>query len=118
MTLGDKNLKLLLMGVLGTVLLVLGTYWMKGKKSSTADNIFYEKYIESINTKVEELSRRNTVLLMSIDSVNTAITKVDSELTAINTNITQIKQNSENEINTVNSFSVTDLQQFFTDRYK
>lgn len=118
MTDSTKILRVLTLGVLGTMLLILGTYWMKVKESSTTDNIFYEKYMESIDTKVEEMSRYNIALLIHIDSVNTAIVKVDSNIAAINTTVAQIKQKSENEINIVNSFSVSDLQQFFTDRYK
>ena len=52
-----------------------------------------------------------------MDSVNTHVTEITNEINYIDNNISVIKQKTNEKINIVDTYTASELEQFFTDRY-
>ncbi|QQO91763.1 hypothetical protein immuto35A_83 [Flavobacterium phage vB_FspM_immuto_3-5A] len=77
----------------------------------------YEDKIESLQVKVDSASVINKMLDNKMDSVNTHVTEITNEINHIDNNISVIKQKTNEKINIVDTYTASELEQFFTDRY-
>ena len=77
----------------------------------------YEDKIESLQVKVDSASVINKMLDNKMDSVNTHVTEITNEINHIDNNISVIKQKTNDKINIVDTYTASELEQFFTDRY-
>ena len=77
----------------------------------------YEDKIESLQVKVDSASVINKMLDNKMDSVNTHVTEITNEINHIDNNISVIKQKTNEKVNSVDTYTASELEQFFTDRY-
>jgi len=77
----------------------------------------YEDKIESLQVKIDSASVINKMLDNKMDSVNTHVTEITNEINHIDNNISVIKQKTNEKINIVDTYTASELEQFFTDRY-
>jgi peptidoglycan hydrolase CwlO-like protein len=77
----------------------------------------YESKIENLQTKVDSVNTLNKELDMKINSLHTQIEIIDSDISNVQTNIRTIKNKTNEKINSVDQFTFTELEQFFTARY-
>ena len=77
----------------------------------------YEDKIESLQVKVDSAAVINQLLDNKMDSVNTHVTEITNEINHIDNNISVIKQQTNEKVNIVDTYTATELEQFFTDRY-
>lgn len=77
----------------------------------------YESKIENLQTKVDSVNILNKELDMKINSLHTQIEIIDSDISNVQNNISVIKTKTNEKINSVDQFTFTELEQFFTARY-
>ena len=96
------------------VLVVMNILSTKGLKTDIKS---YKDQIESLQSKIDSTQTLNQLIGNKIDSVQSNVTEITSEIVNIDNNITTIKQKTNEKINSVDSFTTNELEQFFTDRY-
>jgi len=77
----------------------------------------YKDKIENLQVKIDSVSSQNKILDGKIGSINTHIEGITDEINHIDNNILVIKQNTNEKINIVDTFTANELEQFFTNRY-
>ena len=77
----------------------------------------YEKKIESIQVEIDSTKMINNGIDKKIDSIKTNVVNITKEINDIDKNITIIKKQTDEKVNSVDTFSVGELEQFFTNRY-
>ena len=77
----------------------------------------YEKKIELIQTKVDSAKAVNEGIDVKIDSVKGNVVKITKEIHHIDNNITIIKKQTDEKVNSVDTLTANELEQFFTNRY-
>lgn len=77
----------------------------------------YKNQIEAIQTKIDSTQTVNDNINTKIDSVKQNVVSITNQIDKINNNITIIKKQTDEKINTVDKFSNTELEFFFTNRY-
>lgn len=77
----------------------------------------YKAKIESIQTKVDSAQVVNKQIDTKIDSVKENVISITKEIHHIDNNITIVKKQTDDKINTVDKFSNAELEFFFTNRY-
>jgi peptidoglycan hydrolase CwlO-like protein len=78
----------------------------------------YNQKIDSIQHEIDSVAIENKKLDDHITNVNNEISKVEGEVTNVTKNITIIKNQTHEKIDSVNNYNFSDLEKFFTDRYK
>ena len=77
----------------------------------------YEKRIDSIQTKIDSAQVINKQIDIKVDSVKGNVVAITKEIHHIDNNITIVKKQTDEKINTVDKFSNAELEFFFTNRY-
>ena len=77
---------------------------------------FYER-IDSLQTKIDSAYMVNRVLDEKIAKVDSNIQTINNQISIVDNNINIIKSNTNEMVNDVDTFTVSQLEQFFTDRY-
>jgi chromosome segregation ATPase len=77
----------------------------------------YKEKIEALQTKVDSAQAVNEKIDVKIDSVKDNVVNITKEIHHIDNNISIIKQQTDEKINSVDSFTANELEQFFTNRY-
>ena len=77
----------------------------------------YEDKIENLQTKVDSVNTLNKELDMKINSLHTQMEIIDSDISNVQTNIRTIKNKTNEKVNSVDQYTFTELEQFFTARY-
>ena len=102
--------------VLGIIVLLL--IWnMFNTNSIKTDIKGYKDKIELLQTKVDSAKLVNTKIDTKIDSVKEKVISITNEINHIDKNISIIKQQTDEKINAADTFTASDIEQFFTDRY-
>ena len=99
------------------IIALLCLYNIFNTNSIKTDIKGYEDKIESLQVKVDSASVINKMLDNKMDSVNTHVTEITNEINHIDNNISVIKQRTNEKINIVDTYTASELEQFFTDRY-
>jgi peptidoglycan hydrolase CwlO-like protein len=108
----NQNISFLLL-----VLICLLGYSIYSTKQLKTDIEMYNQKIDSIQYNIDSVVIANKNLDIKIDSISSEIGLLDTDITSVNTNIKNIKVNTNEKVNSVNKFSFSDLNKFFTDRY-
>lgn len=103
--------------ILLTIIVVLLGYSIFTTNSIKTNVKDYKDKIENLQVKVDSASVINKVLDTKMDSVGTHITEITNEINHIDNNISVIKQKTNEKINITSTYSASELEQFFTDRY-
>ena len=77
----------------------------------------YRQEIAALDAKIDSLHSENEHLTTTIDSLNTEITALDQEIDAQDDEIERIKEEADEEVTAVDTFTPSQLTDFFTDRY-
>jgi prefoldin subunit 5 len=109
----NQNISFLLL-----VLICLLGYNIFSTKQLKTDIEMYNQKIDSIQHNIDSVVIVNRNLDIKIDSISSEIGLLDTDITSVNTNIKNIKVNTNEKVNSVNKFNFSDLNKFFTDRYE
>ena len=77
----------------------------------------YNNKIKVLESKVDSLHSVNSGLGCKIDTLNQQVNKLDLQIGLRNSRISNLKYRINEKVNTVDSFSNSELEKFFTDRY-
>jgi len=100
------------------VLICLLGYNIYSTKQLKTDIEMYNQKIDSIQHNIDSVVIVNKNLDIKIDSISSEIGLLDTDITSVNKNITNIRVNTNEKVNSVNKFNFSDLNKFFTDRYE
>jgi peptidoglycan hydrolase CwlO-like protein len=78
----------------------------------------YNAKIDSIQTEIDSIQDVNTALTQQILTIDKEIDNIDGDINNVSKNITIIKTQTHEKIDSVNNYNFSDLEKFFTDRYK
>jgi peptidoglycan hydrolase CwlO-like protein len=78
----------------------------------------YNAKIDSIQNEIDSLQDVNTALTQQILTIDKEIDNIDGDINSVTKNITIIKKQTDEKIDSVNNYNFSDLEKFFTDRYK
>ena len=82
------------------------------------DVIGYKEKIESIQRDIDSIRKENDKLNKQILMIDNNINKVDGQIIDVTKNINILKKQTNEKIDSVNNFNFSDLEKFFSDRYK
>jgi len=77
----------------------------------------YNAKIESIQTEIDSLQEINMALTQEILAIDKEIDNIDGDINSVTKNITIIKKQTDEKIDSVNNYTFSDFEKFFTDRY-
>lgn len=100
---------------------ILGGFvaWMVwGQPKIDVDIEAYQLKIELLEKKVDSLHTKNNFLEKESDSLLGKITFYTNRINKLNDRINVIRIETKRKIDAVNNYSSSELQQFFTDRYR
>jgi predicted ribosome quality control (RQC) complex YloA/Tae2 family protein len=98
------------------IALASGFYYLTFYKDLEYIDI-YRQEIDALDAKIDSLHSENDHLTITIDSLNTEITALDQEIDAQDDEIEKIREKADEEITAVDTFTPSQLTDFFTDRY-
>jgi peptidoglycan hydrolase CwlO-like protein len=102
--------------VLGIIILLL--IWnMFNTNSIKTDIKGYKDKIELLQTKVDSAKLVNSKIDSKIDSIQGNVLNITNEVNNIDKNILIIKKQTDEKIKVIDTFTASDIEQFFTDRY-
>jgi peptidoglycan hydrolase CwlO-like protein len=102
--------------VLGIIVLLL--IWnMFNTNSIKTDIKGYKDKIELLQTKVDSAKLVNSEIDSKIDSIQGNVLNITNEVNNIDKNILIIKKQTDEKIKVIDTFTASDIEQFFTDRY-
>jgi chromosome segregation ATPase len=110
-------MKLTKQDIVLVIIALLCLYNIFNTNSIKTDVKGYEDKIEALQTKVDSAQAVNEKIDVKIDSVKDNVVNITKEIHHIDNNISIIKQQTDEKINTINTYSASELEQFFTDRY-
>jgi len=99
------------------IIALLCLYNIFNTNSIKTDVKSYKEKIEALQTKVDSAQAVNEKIDVKIDSVKDNVVNITKEIHHIDNNISIIKQQTDEKINSVDSFTANELEQFFTNRY-
>jgi predicted RNase H-like nuclease (RuvC/YqgF family) len=77
----------------------------------------YKEKIEALQIKVDSAQAVNEKIDIKIDSVKDNVVNITKEIHHIDNNISIIKQQTNEKVNSVDTLTANELEQFFTNRY-
>ena len=77
----------------------------------------YKAQIEHLQTSIDSTKLVNNKLQFKIDSVKSKVSEINLDITKIDRNLVIIKNQTNEKISNVDTFTASDLKQFFTERY-
>ena len=108
----DKKIYILLAVVIG--LMLFNLYTMTQVRT---DIDSYNEKIDIIGKEIDSVQELNKELDERMSSLHTEIELIDGDITRVQNNITTIKENTDEKINSVDAFTFSELQKFFANRY-
>ena len=77
----------------------------------------YQKQIEALDAKIDSLHQDNDQLQVRIDYMYEQAIGYEKTIKLLTDDLNNVRKSTNEKINSVNSFSNSELQSFFTDRY-
>lgn len=77
----------------------------------------YQKKIEALDAKIDSLHQDNDHLQGRIELMYEKAVGYENVIKALTDDLNNVRKGTNEKINSVNSFSNSELQSFFTDRY-
>jgi predicted nucleic acid-binding Zn-ribbon protein len=77
---------------------------------------FNEK-IDNIGKEIDSIQELNTLLDDRIKSLHSELELIDGDIDRVQNNIYSIRRNTDEQVNSVDAFTISELQEFFTKRY-
>lgn len=104
--------------ILLVIIVCLAGYSIFQMKGLQTDIGSYNSKIESIQTEIDSIQTINQQITEEIKQIDSEIDNIDNDINNVTKNITIIKKQTNEKIDSVNNFNFSDLEKFFTDRYK
>ena len=99
------------------IIALLCLYNIFNTNSIKTDVKGYKEKIEALQTKVDSAQAVNEKIDVKIDSVKDNVVNITKEIHHIDNNISIIKQQTNEKVNIVDTYTASELEQFFTNRY-
>ena len=109
---GDNKQNILLI-----IVIILAGWNIFTSNGIKTDVKSYKEKIESLQTEIDSTNEVNKNINIKIDSVKKNVINISKDIHHIDNNITIIKKQTNEKINSVDTLTVNELEQFFTDRY-
>lgn len=100
---------------------ILGMFvaWMIfGQEPITVDVKGYETKISDLEKIVDSTYNLNTELITKIDQMTITLQESDAKIKQLNGRIWNIKKETDEKLNAINSYTDDELTSFFTERYR
>jgi len=100
---------------------ILGGFiaWMIfGQEKIEVDVKGYEVKISNLEKVVDSTYNMNNALTARIEEMTISLQKSDAKIKQLNGRIWTIKKQTDEKLNTINTYSDDELISFFTDRYR
>lgn len=110
-------MKLTKQDIVLVIIALLCLYNIFNTNSIKTDVNGYKDKIEALQTKVDSAQAVNEKIDIKIDSVKDNVVNITKEIHHIDNNISIIKQQTNEKVNIVDTYTASELEQFFTDRY-
>lgn len=104
--------------ILLIIVIILAGYSIFQTNSIKTDVAEYNRKIDSIQNEIDSVEAINKEITTQIVTIDKEIDKVDGSINQVTKNITIIKKQTDEKIDSVNNYNFSDLEKFFTDRYK
>jgi predicted nucleic acid-binding Zn-ribbon protein len=111
------NMKFNTQNILLLIVIILIAWNILNTNSIKTDVKGYKEKIEALQTKVDSAQAVNEKIDIKIDSVKNNVVNITKEIHHIDNNISVIKQQTNEKVNIVDTYTASELEQFFTDRY-
>ena len=98
-------------------LILLMGYNLLNTNGISTDVKAYEAKIENLQTKVDSVKQLNIQLDERMTGLHSQIEGIDSDISNVQRNIRQIKKKTNEKTNSIDSYSFTELEEFFSRRY-
>ena len=108
----------ILKNVILVVLIVLVGYNIFTNNGIRTDVEAYNRKIDSLQNEIDSVENANVVLDNHIEKVDGEINYVETKVTKIQENITILKNETNEKVNAVNTYTPSELMWFFTNRYE
>jgi hypothetical protein len=103
--------------ILLIIVIVLAAWNIFTTNGIKTDVKSYKDKIESLQTEIDSAKAINEGIDIKIDSVKGNVIKITKEIHHIDNNITIIKKQTNEKVNSVDTLTANELEQFFTNRY-
>ena len=100
------------------IIVVLAAWNIFTTNSIKTDIAGYKAQIESLQIKVDSAQAVNNVIDIKIDSVKEKVVHITEEINHIDNNITVIKKQTNEKVNSVDDIPDSELELFFTNKYE
>ena len=104
--------------ILFALIIVLLGYIIFTTNDIKTDVGLYNQKIDSIQHNVDSAVKVNKQADIKLSKIDTTISVINNEINRVEKNITIIKNQTNEKINSVDKFSHVELEQFFSNRYK
>lgn len=106
--------------ILAILILFFVVFNLQYNKQETINNNYntYINQIDSLNIVIDSLDNRYRYLKNTTDSLYRSLIEVDSILSKNKITLDSLNEEKQNNINTVNSFTISELSNFFSERYR
>ena len=98
------------------VILLLG-YMVFTTQGIKTDVKGYKQKIEQLQTTVDSAKSVDKKITTKIDSVQQKVLGISKEIHYIDKNINIIKKQTDEKVNTIGTYTASELEQFFAERY-
>ena len=78
----------------------------------------YQTQINILQQRIDSIQSQNNHLQVEADSLNTVLDEYSGKIKILNRRIYVIKKETEQKLSAIDSFGGSQLQEFFTDRYR
>ena len=99
------------------IVVVLCGYNIFTTNGIKTDVNLYKDKIESLQTVIDSTKSVNEGIDIKIDSVKGNVVNLTKDINHIDNNITIIKKQTNEKVNSVDTLTANELEQFFTNRY-
>ena len=100
------------------IIVILAIFSIFQENKIRTDVKDYNKKIETLQKGINSIIIVNESLTEEINNLDNQITKIDGDVTKVQKNIIKIKNITDEKIDNVDNYNFSDLNKFFTDRYK
>lgn len=78
----------------------------------------YKNKIDKIQNKIDSTQTVNLELKERVSQINKNIYLLSDKINSVNNDIKQIKKNTDEKVNAIDTIGFNELERFFSDRYK
>ena len=103
--------------ILLVIIVILAGYSIFQMNGIKTDVAGYNAKIDSIQNEIDSVQLENVKITEQIVTIDKEINNIDGDIEKVTKNITIIKNQTNEKIDSVNNYNFSDLEKFFTERY-